>query len=210
MSITTAGDMKLRQAFRKNIKLYIQSRDVTCSAAVALMVLHYYFTKEFPLKTSEELRIFNNIKFKKYEYGNFPKMALLFAKNNLDTKFVFFGPDYTHPLFKKSLFRDLAQEYELSLKRLNNTKHLSIIQKDFQVFDIITDLVNGYLVVAEITYPDEELTHTILIRGFRGRKIYFLDPIHKNGGRHCYYKDLESRLNLKTLKNYIAIKPLNT
>ncbi len=206
MKIKSESDLKLKEYLIKNLPLYIQSREVTCSAAISLTVLNYYFGNKFPLNNKTENKIFKKIKFKKYEYGSFCKVANLFATCGLDTKIVFYGPNLNHPLFQSVMFKELLEEYQFDLKKLSRGKKVEIINKNFNIFDIMSDILEGYLVVAEIKYPNEELTHTILLRGFRGRKIYYIDPLIKNGGRSCYYRELENLINLKTLKNYIAVR----
>ncbi|MCX6748851.1 MAG: hypothetical protein NT076_04570 [Candidatus Pacearchaeota archaeon] len=206
MKIKSEKDLKLKEYIIRNLPLYTQSEEATCSAAISLIVLNYYLGNIFPLDKKTEMRIFKKIRFKKYDYGNFCKVACLFANCGLDTKIVVCGPNLEHPLFRKIVFKELLREYQLSLKRLLKENKVRFINKKFDIFDIMHDLSEGYLILVEIKYPDEELTHTLLLRGFRGRKIYYIDPLIKNGGRNCYYKELGNLINLETLKNYIAVR----
>jgi hypothetical protein len=206
MKIKTEKDLKSKEHLLKNLPFYTQSREETCSAAISLIALNYYFGNRFPLNRETEMKIFKKIKFKRYDYGNFCKIADLFASRGVETKLVFYGPNLKHPLFKNIIFKELLKEYQSSLKRILKEKKVNVINKNFDIFDIINDLSEGYLVIAEIKYPNEELTHALLLRGFRGKKIYYRDPLIKNGGCNRYYKELEDLMNLKTLKNYIAIR----
>lgn len=206
MEIKSEKDLKLKKCLIKKLPFYTQSGETTCSAAISLIVLNYYFGNKFPLNKETEMRIFKKIKFKKYAYGNFCKIANLFMNYGLDTKIVIYGPNLNHPLFKGVIFKELLQEYQSNLKKLLKENKVKIINKNFDIFDIMNDISRGYIVIIEIKYPNEELTHTLLLRGFNGRKIYYIDPLIKNGGRNCYYKELENLTNLGTLKNYIAVK----
>lgn len=208
MRISSENDLKLKEHLIKRVPLYVQSKETTCGAALSLIVLNYYFGNRFPLNSKTEMDIFNKIKFKEYEYGNLCKIADLFAGYGLDTKIVIHGPNLDHPLFKTKTFKQLISEYQTCKKKLIKDGKVRVVDKDFSIFDIMSDLSDGYLVIAEIKYPTEELTHTILLRGFRGNKIYYIDPLDKNGGCKCYYKKLEALLDFKTLKNYLAVKGL--
>jgi len=206
MKIKSEKDLKLKEYLIKNVPLYTQSKEMTCGAAVVLVVLNYYFGNQFLLNNKTEEEIFKKIKFKRYEYGNFPKIASLLANYGLETKMVFYGPNLSHPLFQNTMFKELLSEYQSIIKKLLKENKVKIINKDFNIFDIISDISEGYLVIAEIKYPNEELTHTILLRGFRGRKIYYIDPLIKNGGCSRYYRELGNLINLKSIKNYIAVR----
>lgn len=208
MKIKSEKNLKLRECVIKNLPHYSQSQELTCGAAASLIVLNHFFGNKFPLNSRTERKISHRIKSEKCEYGNFCKIAALLASYGLDAKLVFYGPNLKHPIFKKALFKALLKEYLSELKKLSKEKKVKVVNKNFNIFDIMSDLSGGYLVIVEISYPDEELTHILLLRGFRGRKILYIDPTVKNGGRSCYYKALEKRTNLKSLKNYIAVRKI--
>ena len=208
MKIKSEKDLKLKECIIKNLPIYRQSQELNCGAAASLIVLNHFLANKFPLNIRSERKISRRIRSKKYEYGNFCKIAALFASCGLDAKLVFHGPNLKHPIFKKALFKAMLKEYLYELKKLSKKKKVKVVNKNFSIFDIISDLSEGYLVLVEISYVDEELTHILLLRGFRGKQIFYIDPLVKNGGRHCYYGDLEKRADLKSLKNYIAVRKI--
>lgn len=183
---------------------YMQTTAYTCTPASALMIFHYFEPDLFPLTQQAEMELHNNTKFwegGEGEYGNYPKVAAFALRRGYDVTLVM--KDHFCPSFMpKELYDRYMDNFFTYLERDKRHPNFQLVENDFSVSDIKREIDLGKLVIVEIKYPGEVVTHNIVVRGYDGRSLKIIDPLC---GYETVREDIfENKINVTYSKNYLA------
>jgi hypothetical protein len=195
--MTFNPDRKFIKEFKLQVNPYRQTLPTGCGSSCIMMVGNHFLPEEFPLVPDKERIIHEDVRYNSFDVENGAKMIKFLRRQgfkviyflNLNREIIPKAPpgidQEIWDTMLKEFFDILKEEKESGLE----------IYEDTSIERIREEIIQKKLVICEIQ-ESGFITHSIVIRGFRGNFFYCLDPLASNVYRRMLGPYLDKMMNI--------------
>jgi len=194
----------IHQTHKLKIFYYHQTRPTTCLAASFLMIANFFWPERFHLTESQELEIHRRIRYwegGEGELGSFPKLALYALESGLQVGYFVVGPWDKPPEIDEQTWKKYLENFYPPLEEAKKDPRFTLVTTRCEIEDVLMEVEKNHPVICEIKY-ENFVTHTRVVRGWKGNLVYTIDPLE--GYLPVLRKELENAMDLGYMKNFLS------